>query len=228
MKLRVVVYNVHGFRGGVERVVGLLGRLAPDVLLLNESGRRSRLRRAAQALSMEVAADPRSPLRRRVKNAILVRAPWRTVEHRLHRFEGGSVLLPRGALVATIEAGERWLRVASTHLGLHPVERRRHAVELIHLLADVEGSVVLGGDLNERPDGRAASLLAGRFHDAWPSGGAGSGETFPATSPSARIDYLFVSPDVRVERTIVPDDDGARTASDHRPLLAELSLPPRG
>src|SRR3990172_5361735 len=105
MQLRVVAYNVRGFRQGLGLVVRVVERLQPDVLLRNESGGRLRLRRFAHAVAMELAPDPWSPLRRRVKNAVLVRPPWVVVGHRLHRFEGGSNLLPRGALVAHLGRG---------------------------------------------------------------------------------------------------------------------------
>jgi hypothetical protein len=104
MRVRVVVYNVRGFRDGSERVLRLVGHFRPDVLLLNETGGRWRLRRFAKALGMDLAADPWSPFRRRVKDAVLVRPPWRIVGHRQHRFEGGPWLYPRGALVAELEA----------------------------------------------------------------------------------------------------------------------------
>ena len=81
MRLRVIVYNVRGFRDGLERLVRLVGHFEPDVVLLNETGGRLRLRRFAKAIGMNVATDPWSPFRRRVKDAMLVRLPWRIVEH---------------------------------------------------------------------------------------------------------------------------------------------------
>lgn len=75
MRLRIVVYNVRGFRDGADRVAAVLHHLRPDVVLMNESGGRRRLRRLARDVEMDVAPDPRSPLRRRVKNAVLVRPP---------------------------------------------------------------------------------------------------------------------------------------------------------
>jgi endonuclease/exonuclease/phosphatase family metal-dependent hydrolase len=52
-----------------------------------------------------------------------------------------------------------------------------------------------------------------------------TGETFPATDPTARIDYLFVSQEWKVERALVPSVmPEARIASDHLPLVAELRL----
>ena len=229
MRLRVIVYNVRGFRDGLDRVAKVAGHFEPDLLLLNESGGRLRLRRFARATGMLVAADPWSPFRRRVKNAVLVRQPWRIVSRRLHRF--GDVrrrLYPRGALITQIgHAGFRFSAVA-VHLGLHPLERLHAVEEVSDLSRGLPSPILIGGDFNETPDGRAVSFLAERFWDAWLLGGDVSGETFPATEPTARIDYLFVSEGVRVERIIVPPGPDARPASDHLPVVAQLTLPDAG
>lgn len=228
MRVRVVVYNVRGFRDGFEPLVRLVGHFEPDVVLLNESGSRWRLGRFAKALGMGVARDPWSPFRRRVKDAVLVRPTWWIAEHRQQRFEGTPFMYPRGALVARLENGDARLCAVSTHLGLHPRERLSDARELGRILADVETPVVIGGDLNERPDGRAVGYLSERFRDAWLLGGDVAGETFPADEPIARIDYLFISEGIAVERVIVPPGPDAREASDHRPVVAELTLPDPG
>jgi endonuclease/exonuclease/phosphatase family metal-dependent hydrolase len=224
----VVVYNVRGFRDGFERLVRLVGRFEPDVVLLNETGSRWRLARFATALGLEVARDPWSPFRRRVKDAVLVRPPWWIATHRQRRFEGTPFMYPRGALVARLENGDARLCAVSTHLGLHPRERLADAREIGRIVADAGTPVVIGGDLNERPDGRAVGSLSERFRDAWLLGGDVDGETFPADEPTARIDYLFVSEEIAVERVIVPPGPDAREVSDHRPVVAELTLPGPG
>lgn len=226
MRLRVVVYNVRGFRDGLDRVVGVIGHFEPDVVLLNETGGRLALRRCARALGMQVARDPWSPFRRRVKNAVLARPPWRIVERRLHRFaDVRRPLYPRGALVAQVGRAGRRLWVYAIHLGLHPLERLHAAEELADLTRGRDGPVLIGGDCNETPDGRATTFLGDRFWDAWLLGGDVAGETFPASDPTARIDYLFVSEQVKVERVIVPSVmPEARVASDHLPVVAELRL----
>lgn len=224
MRLRVLVHNVRGFRAGAGATGATVERFSPDVLLLNETGPRRRLGRFARAAALEVATDPRRPFRRRVRNAVLVRPPWRIVRHRLLRFEGSTRWYPRGALIASVGRSGYRLWAVSVHLGLRPEERRRHAEQLSDALRGLAGPIVVGGDLNETPDRPAAAFLSERFWDAWLLGGDAAGETYPAEDPTARIDYLFVSEGVRVERVLVPADEEARRASDHLPVVAELEL----
>jgi len=226
VRLRVVVYNVRGFRDGLENVAEVVRHFEPDVILLNETGPRRSLRRFAKALGMEAARDPWSPFRRRIKSAVLVRPPWRLLEHRLHRFaDVRKALYPRGALVAHVGRAGRRLWVHAIHLGLHPLERLHAAQELADLARGLDGPVLIGGDCNETPDGRATRFLGERFWDAWLLGGDVTGETFPASDPTARIDYLFVSEELKVERVIVPSVmPEARIASDHLPVVTELRL----
>jgi len=68
-------------------------------------------------------------------------------------------------------------------------------------------------------------ILAAGYADAWATAAAGGeGATWPAPSPRVRIDYLFVPPALqgRLVACRVPDSEPARTASDHRPVLAEF------
>jgi endonuclease/exonuclease/phosphatase family metal-dependent hydrolase len=228
VRLRVLVYNVHGFREGLGGIARVVEHIRPDVALLNETGSRRSLRAFAKEVHMQAASDPWSPFARRVKDAVLVRSPWRILEHRLHRFSGTDRMYPRGVLLAHVgRAGERaW--VASVHLGLRPVDRLANAKELAALVRAALGEpLLIGGDCNELPDGRAIGFLSERFGDAWLLGGDVAGETFPARDPTARIDYLFVSEGVRVERASVPGGELVRIASDHRPVVAELTLPER-
>ncbi len=64
-----------------------------------------------------------------------------------------------------------------------------------------------------------------RLRDAWLLAGDVDGDTYPAREPEARIDYLFVSPEVSALKVIVPPGPDARQASDHLPLVAELEIP---
>lgn len=220
-RLRLLAYNVHGLRAGARRVARAIAEEWPDVILMNECGWLGlRLRRFARVLGMESISGIR--LFRPVTNAILVRPPWRILERRNHEFRRTNRMQRRGLVAARIgHAGFR-ITVASVHLGLSDPERVRHAEELTDFLAGLPGPHLLGGDLNEGPERPAAAWISERLWDAFAAGGEGKGETFPSREPRARIDYLFVSQGITVERAWVGDEPAMIEASDHRPVFADV------
>jgi endonuclease/exonuclease/phosphatase family metal-dependent hydrolase len=216
--LRVMAWNVHGFRAGTPRVAEVIAEQGPDVAFLNEAGYLGfRVHRLARRVGMGVAAG--GGLRHRIPNAVLVRPPWRVVEQRIEVLPRSGSELRRGAVVATIgRAGRRPVAVA-VHLGLSERERARHAEVLTDLLTGRHEPVILGGDLNESPDGPAASWIGERYWDVFANLAETDGLTFPSADPRARIDYLFVSSGLEIERAWVA---GEPDASDHLAVLADV------
>jgi endonuclease/exonuclease/phosphatase family metal-dependent hydrolase len=107
--------------------------------------------------------------------------------------------------------------VYCTHLDHRPdpaVRRVQVAETLDILAADRPGAnQVLLGDLNAEPAAPELAPLWTVLRDT------GDGRpTYPADAPVKRIDFVTVSPNVRATRTEVLDS----TASDHRPVVAEL------
>jgi endonuclease/exonuclease/phosphatase family metal-dependent hydrolase len=224
-RLRVVAYNVHGFRSGVRRVARTVSEERPDVALLNEAKGPFRLWRFARATRMRVAGHGLR-LFGRVTNAVLLRPPWRAVHVRVIRFSKSGGLPRRGAIVVRARRAGVPVTVVAVHLGLSDAERVVHSRELTDALAGLGPPTVLGGDLNEGPDGKAAAWIADRLWDAWPravgSSASNAGETFPSREPRARIDYVFVSGDLRVERCWLGATPEVTEASDHLPLFADV------
>jgi endonuclease/exonuclease/phosphatase family metal-dependent hydrolase len=220
VRVRVVSFNVESFRAGLEPVRAALGELAPDVVLLQEcrSGRAGV--RLARALGMDGVTSHR-PFNG-VRNAVLFRGPWRMTEFEIRNLTRRERTLRRGVISAHLWRPGTRLTAVSVHLGLAGQERERHAIELTDLLSGLTVPVVVGADLNEAPTDPAARWISGRFFDGFAAVGVGSGATFPAGSPTARIDYLFMSDGVGIERVWVPDVAGA---SDHRPVAADIDVP---
>jgi endonuclease/exonuclease/phosphatase family metal-dependent hydrolase len=224
VRLRVLVYNVRGFRAGADRVAAAVADRGPDLALVQECGSGRRLRTFARAMGMEAFSIPLFPFLRQVRNAVLVRHPWRIISSRLHPFDRSARFYPRGALVAVVGRAGYRISAFSVHLGLTPGERNRHARELADLALAIDHPVLIGGDFNEGPNGKAVSWIADRFWDAWPPAGSAASGTFPSADPTARIDDLFVSEHFAVNRAMVLDTVETRAASDHLPLLADLEL----
>jgi endonuclease/exonuclease/phosphatase family metal-dependent hydrolase len=209
-------------RGGVKEIAWVIHTEEVDILLLQESGPRRRLRALGETLGMVVCADPRAFPRRRVQNAVLLRTSLAVrVRSRLVRFGDGSRVRARGVLV--VELAERWT-AASVHLGLRGPERGRHVGELVGLLGGTSDGFVLGGDLNALPGEPGPTRIAALATDCWLAAGAGPGDTFPAHEPTARIDYLFAGRAFRPVRAWT----AGGTASDHLMVVAELAITETG
>jgi endonuclease/exonuclease/phosphatase family metal-dependent hydrolase len=216
--LRVGTWNVHGTRGGVERIASVIHAEAIDILMVQESGSRRHLRALGDTLGMTVCADPRAFPRRRIQNAVLLRGGSATIVHtRLRRFSHASFLHPRGVLFADVD--ERFLMM-SVHLGLSGHERGHHVAELLEHLEASKGRVVIGCDLNALPADAGPRMLATRATDCWLEMGEGEGFTFPSHAPTARIDYLFVGPGIRPLRVWT----AGGTVSDHLMVVADLQM----
>ncbi len=222
MRIRAVTYNVHGYRGGLDAVADVLARAHPDLVCLQECGSRRALGRLGAKLGMEAVSSHR-PFGR-VRNAVLVAVPWEIDEHRAETFSQGSGARPRGYVAVMLRAHGLRLAVASVHMSLTAKERREHAGELTEKLDTPGQPLILGGDLNEEARGPAVGRIAGTFTDAYAAIGELPGNTFPARGPTARIDYVFVTEDLRPTGAWVPDGRGPQTASDHLPVVVDLEL----
>ena len=217
MRLRVMTWNVHGFRAGTRVMAEAVAAESPDVLVLNETGYLGfRLRRFARRVDMEGATG--ATLRWRIPNAVLARKPWRSVRGEVAVLPRTRKTIRRGVVMALLGRAGYRLWVTAVHLGLSGVERVEHARVLTDLLAGRD-PLILAGDLNEDGSAPAARWIVARYWDV-----AGSGPpTFPSRDPESRIDYVFVSDAVHVERAWTPGEPFA-SLSDHLPVVADLEL----
>jgi endonuclease/exonuclease/phosphatase family metal-dependent hydrolase len=241
MRFRVVTWNIHKGIGGIdrryrlERVVSVLAEIAPDVAFLQEVADdfpRSEFHDQAEMLSdalglSHLAFHPEHRFQMGgYGNAILSRFPLSDVA-RLDLTIGTKK--KRGALQAharvRFEGTSRTVVLHNMHLGLAGSER---ALQLERFLTSEpfrgmheHTPVIVGGDLNDVWGTLGPRFLVPRgFRRAGPLA-----STFPAALPVRPLDGLFVRGDVRAERPARPVKAGlARTASDHLPLVADLSL----
>jgi endonuclease/exonuclease/phosphatase family metal-dependent hydrolase len=243
MRFRVVTWNIHKGIGGVDRayrldrVVGVLTELAPDLALLQEvaielprARHEHQLDVLAAALDMHHSAY--APQHRFSRggygNAILSRWPLSDVED-VDLTIG--TRKKRGALQAKarmrLTRHSRTVVVCCLHLGLAGSERdlqlRRflssHPFSGLHQRTPI----ILAGDLND-----LWGTLGPRFLE--PAGFRRAGQlrrTFPAWLPIRPLDGVFVRGDAVVVDTGVPRTALARAASDHLPVVVDLELKER-
>jgi endonuclease/exonuclease/phosphatase family metal-dependent hydrolase len=239
VRLTVMSYNIHQGRDAdgaldLDRIAAVIRAQDADLVALQEVGRhwsadsdfRDEPAELGRLLGMEFVfganldrAPPRPGApRRQFGNAILTRRP--VVDSR-------NILLPgastdneqRGLLVLDVDLDGEPFRLYDAHLSVSAQDRR---LQVEAILAEADAATVphaLLGDFNAGPAAPELAPLFERFRDAWTVAGEGDGHTFPVSDPTARIDYVLVSPQLTVCNVLVP----ALAGSDHLPLVAELA-----
>lgn len=115
------------------------------------------------------------------------------------------------------------ITVAVTHLQHNSATSRVEQInEVARILGGIQQPLLLGGDMNEKPDVTAfISVFDGAFTRT--CAGVNCSNTFPAQNPTSIIDYLAYRPaqafGVNAHQVI-----GEHSASDHLPVLSELKF----
>lgn len=233
LPLRLVSYNIRHGRGTddsvkLERTAATLRALTPDVVGLQEVDER-----VARSGGVDEAAWLGTTLGMshtfgsfmdyqggRYGLAILSRHPI----VRTH-----AVLLPVGneprvALVADVRVpGGDTISVVNVHFDWVQNDGYRYsqALRLTAFLDSLPRPYVLLGDFNDEPGSRTLALFRARATEVVKAPDARL--TFSSTDPVKEIDFVFVAPERRWvvgAARAIPE----RLASDHRPVLAEVSL----
>lgn len=236
--LRVMSYNVHHCsppsRPGVIDVPAIVRTIQaqrPDVVMLQEidvhTGRSGPALDQARELATQLQMH--SYFGRAIPHeggaygvALLSRYPLRdTLVHRLPTQEGTNGE-PRVLAVATITlpTGQQ-VRVGCTHLDAQrpDTNRQLQATEIVRLAATETLPFLLAGDFNAEADSPVVQQLDTRFKRTCQP----CAPTIPVVTPTKAIDFITFAPASRFR--VVSHQVVAETyASDHRPVVAELSL----
>lgn len=223
--VRAVTFNIHHGAEGLERVAVFLQSLKPDIVFLQEvdrgcqrSGGVDQAATLARGLghffafgeafpfdggSYGLALTSRLPL----KNRHTLRLP-----HPSPRKDDGHGE-PRIALVASTST----LTLAVTHLGLSAKERPEQARRIQSKLGHPTG-LIIGGDLNEGPEGPVATKWKGWLSDAFHEGGGIEESTAP-DERGVRIDAIFRTAGAPIVRHAFLGPAGY---SDHRAVIVDF------
>lgn len=244
-RLRVMTYNTHscsGMDGRVSprRIARIIRQQGADIVALQELDLgRSRSRGedqatlVAQALGYHVVFCPtvKHSATDHYGHALVSRWPIKIIKvaELPGGTSGGVWREPRGALWALIEVDGVEVNIVTTHFGLSSRERVAQMDALLgpDWLGPViaKEPVILCGDFNLMPGSAPYGLAASKLRDVQAArDGHRPRSTFSSTQPFVRIDHIFVSTHFETSRAFVPRNDLTRVASDHLPLLADLSF----
>lgn len=232
--VRILSYNVRSLRDDRAALARVVRSCAPDVVCVQEAPRFFGWQRAAKSMAasfgLEVVAGGAHASGNLLLAGPKIEADATEVLYLKHRT--GYHL--RGLALAAFRIGGSRFTVGGTHLSMNLEQRVYQAGEVLgHLDRFAERnqttSRVLAGDFNSHPGSVEWGILTERLADAWMVAPVGAEFTSTGKNPYQRLDAVFVSRDVHVERAGVPTDLVSQAdtalATDHLPVLAVLEIP---
>ena len=239
-------YNVHSCVGNdgklsVERIAEVIDSCSAHVVCLQEldvgrtrTGAVDQAQKIAEQLKMEFHFHPALSFEKEhYGDAILSRHPLKMMRAAaLPGLTSRPHLEPRGALWVSVNVEGAEVQLLNTHLGLAAKERLAQIEALCGSTwlghEECRGPIILCGDLNALPASSVYRKLRRQLRDTqrnlrgnWPKA------TFPSRFPLARIDHIFVNEHLDVTAVRVPKDPLVRIASDHLPLVVDLTIQSR-
>jgi endonuclease/exonuclease/phosphatase family metal-dependent hydrolase len=229
--MRVLTYNIHSCQGAdgrfdMNRTLAVIRAINADVVALQEVENSGEL--AKSFLRKVESLDYRSVIygptffRKGADygNLLLSKYPVRSerkIDLSWRKRE------PRGAISVELTTELGVCRFWATHFGLGMRERKGQAMRLLREMERPDSNHVpariLVGDLNEwRGFGAPLRLLRRHF----PS--ISRCRTFPSAFPVVALDRILMASRQWRMSTKVPDVPQVKAASDHLPLVADISL----
>src|SRR5688572_30579516 len=244
-----MTYNIRGCVGGdgrcqPQRVAEVIHRYRPDVVALQEvdvgqgrSGKLDQAQHLAQLTDLSAHfTSARAVGEGRYGNAILTHHPYELRAEGILPVRRGEV---RAAQWLRLALDHGHLDVVNTHLSLHFWERLaqfralfsdephsplgRHPAPFPALRGELD-RLILCGDFNAGQLSPLCFLLRRRLRDAQSVRGRWTMGTFPSWFPLLRLDHVWIGKALQADKVIVPRDPLTRVASDHLPIVADLSL----
>lgn len=247
--MKIVTYNIHGGIGmdgkmDLSRIAAVLRRENADFICLNEvdvdcvrTGHVDTMAvldkelglngyfSCALAMTGPTYEDQGDEVGS-YGNAMLSPHPFRLLTQ--FPLPGTPEMEPRSCAIAEIAHPDGTFLAVATHLCWRPEEEpfRVKSIEMItRIVKKLAGGrpAVLCGDFNTEP----TSATVAKLHENWLMHGDESGNwpaSWPANAPYERDDYIGLLKQTGRESFLTVDLKEETVASDHRPLVAEVSV----
>jgi endonuclease/exonuclease/phosphatase family metal-dependent hydrolase len=232
--LRVATYNIHRCRGldgrtSPSRIADVIRAIDPDIIALQEVvGASPRSAGHAEELGAQLGMGwvmaPARHLRHALfGNVVLSRLP---ILHHAQYDLSWKTCEPRCCQRVDIAVGTDTLHFYNVHLGTAYLERRYQASRLVSFVHDrrVGQPKIVLGDFNEWLRGLATQMLSQRLKSIDLRAHLRRRRTYPGVFPLVHLDHIYYEGKVEVSRLELPRTRLALLASDHLPLVAELTV----
>jgi endonuclease/exonuclease/phosphatase family metal-dependent hydrolase len=235
VSVRIATYNIHRCRGMdrrtmPSRIADVIREMNADVIALQEvigagPGGPGQAEEIGAALGMGwVMHSVRMLRNHHFGNVVLSRFP---VVHHGHYDLSWRTCEERACQRVDLDLGdEAILHVYNVHLGTAVLERRYQAGRLAGFVHDhrIKGPKVILGDFNEWMKGLATKTLSALFESIDIAQHLRRRRTYPGLFPLLHLDHIYYEGEVTVRSLELVRTRKALVASDHLPLIADLTI----
>ena len=117
----------------------------------------------------------------------------------------------RSILKSTINVNDNLLNIYVLHLGLTDIEKE---IGINTLINNLDDNCIVLGDFNMTPDNKLIKKLSNKLINC------SNDYTYPSDNPKYKLDYIFVSKNIKVINSIVVDE----VISDHRAVITDIII----
>lgn len=231
--IRILTYNVRSLRDDRAALARVVRSCAPDVVCVQEAPRFFGWRRAARTMAASFGLKVVAGGANASGNLLLAGPNVKADDTEVLYLEHRRGFHLRGLALAALRIGDSRFTVGGTHLSMNLEQRVHQAGEVLgHLDRFAQRNQttprILAGDFNSYPGSVEWGILTERLADAWMVAPVGAEFTSTGKNPYQRLDAVFVSRDIHVERAGVPTDlvkqSDTAVATDHLPVLAVVRI----
>jgi endonuclease/exonuclease/phosphatase family metal-dependent hydrolase len=216
-----------------DRIVSVLQEMRADIIALQEvvsleggSPEQDQARFVAEELGFHFAfGENRQHQGGRYGNVLLTRFPIQ--DHQNYDISAGG-RERRGCLRTDVRFNGRVLHIFNVHFGTRFFEQRKQARQLIDggiiTSGELGGSRIVVGDFNEWIRGSVTPRMTPLLNKANVRRNLKKARTFPGRFPLFQLDHIYFDETLQLKRLYRHRSRTALVASDHLPLVADLSL----
>ena len=233
MKLRIMTFNIRGCKNYItnkkdyDSIIEIINKYNPDIIGLNEVfGGILTSNNQAKKISKKINyysyfGKSTRILFKKYGNAIISKYPIinsniiniPTPKNKI----GNNLYEDRTILSTNINIEDKNINILVTHLGLNIDEQENGIKEISKYLSN--NKTIIMGDFNMEPSNELLSELKDKFNSS-DNCLKDNRCSFPSTNPTNKLDYIFVSKDIK----IIDSDIKLDIASDHLPYIVDIEI----